>query len=560
MMEHADGPAVLKRLSTRLVRDYAARCAARSDVLDQECAADREWSMHAEEVYCSVVREGTLAKARDGSHWTLMMVWNKQYGSRVLAQGSREHVERCAVDVAIHGPPGGPEFGDQRPGWYCTGGDDTLHAVTIGGELRLMPLITGDQLLMLSRNDAAVSVLDVGEAEALQLTAHERVLRSPGEALFVRVGEQRVFLRGVGAAGVLGHVDLFDGTRLVLGHLAGDYYGLLVVRDGELGECVGLYCFAELRRGDLGQILTWNRYTRGAQDRPADPEVGRAREAQVILAAPRPDSASPPSPSLTCRKLSLTDLALIDRHLTFDPSGPGATMVPTLLEALRALARLERANRVMRGCDLRKLIKARCNIEFHCCPKTFGRALAAIAAHMRAASPQPAVCLLSSVGKRWMLRWGDLQLVDSELLEWLARTTPAEAGTTTTPRAASSHAPESPAPDPAATSTNGSSSSPIEPPRPQVPTASNDASSPGPRMEATSRGPQQAHATPPDEALTFDDAEFARSLAEAQRRRTPWQPDNRFRATMGQLSAEESASQWSGRKKARDPPDDPDAG
>lgn len=189
-------------------------------------------------------------------------------------------------------------------------------------------------------------------------------------------------------------LSLFDGTRPTLGHLGGDYYGLFVVRDGKLGECVGLYCFAELRRGDLGQI-PWNHRTRGAQDRPADPEVGREPEARVILTAPRSDPALQPSPLplLTCRQLSLTDLALIDRHLNFYSSGPGASIVPTLLEALRALARLELTNRVMRGCDLRRLIKKWCKIEIHCCAKTFGRALAAIAAHMRAASPRPAICL-----------------------------------------------------------------------------------------------------------------------------------------------------------------------
>ena len=101
MMEHADGPAVLKRLCSRVFRDYTARCAARADVRGQECAADREWSMHADEVHCSAVREGTLVKARDGSDWTLMLVWHEKYGSRVLARGSREHVEHCAVDFAI---------------------------------------------------------------------------------------------------------------------------------------------------------------------------------------------------------------------------------------------------------------------------------------------------------------------------------------------------------------------------------------------------------------------------------------------------------------------------
>lgn len=35
---------------------------------------------------------------------------------------------------------------------------------------------------MLARNGSAVSVIDVGEAEALQRTAHERVLHSPDPA------------------------------------------------------------------------------------------------------------------------------------------------------------------------------------------------------------------------------------------------------------------------------------------------------------------------------------------------------------------------------------------
>lgn len=320
---------------------------------------------------------------------------------------------------------------------------------------------------------------------------------------------------------------------------------------------MGLYCFAELRRGDLGQILTWNHRTRGAQDSPVDTEAGRDPEARVIpTESPSGAGRQPPPPrSLTSRELSVTDLALIERYLSFDLSGPGATMVPTLLKALRALARLGLANRVMRGCDLRRLIKFQCKLEFHCCDKTFGRALAAVAAYMRAASPLPHLCLLSPVGKRWLLRWGDLQLVDSELLGWIARTTPTEAGTTTTtPGEASGRAPDSPAPDPAPASTSG----PIEPPRVRAPAASGEVSSPQPRPEATSLGPQQAPADPTDAPTTFNDAEFARFLAEAQQRRKPWQPDGRLRATMGQLPVEERASEWSGMKNSRDPPDDPE--
>lgn len=51
---------------------------------------------------------------------------------------------------------------------------------------------------------------------------------------------------------------------------------------------------------------------------------------------------------------------------------------------------------------------------------------------------------------------------------------------------------------------------------------------PGPSISSGA----QVHAAPPDAASTLDDAELARFLAEAQRRRRPWQPEGRFRPTM----------------------------
>jgi hypothetical protein len=115
--------------------------------------------------------------------------------------------------------------------------------------------------------------------------------RAPG----CRRGRERQLRRAASASRPTSTPAVATLRVVVIGCMATcDYYGLLVVRDGQLGECLGIYCFAELRRGDLGQILTWNHRTRGVQHRPADPEVGRDPEAQVLLNAPQSDSAQLP--------------------------------------------------------------------------------------------------------------------------------------------------------------------------------------------------------------------------------------------------------------------------
>jgi hypothetical protein len=74
------------------------------------------------------------------------------------------------------------------------------------------------------------------------------------------------------------------------------------------------------------------------------------------------------------------------------------TMVPQVLLGLRGLANLGLPDQILRGCDLKRLMEDELGIEFHCCSKTFGKALAAVAA----LTP-----LLNPVGKRWALPLGD---------------------------------------------------------------------------------------------------------------------------------------------------------
>jgi hypothetical protein len=217
--------------------------------------SDREWNLQADEVFCQAIPDGTLAKVRRGSSWVLFLEWSEGYGRRLLTHGSREQVERYALDVAVHGPPGGPEFRGEETVWRRSD-DGTLHAPTVSGEFRLMPLVGGKHLLTFARNDVGVSVIDIGELAELQRTADDRLRGVRGGVITLDIGRERIPLRGVVAGGVLGYVDSFDGAQLLLGHLSGEQFGLFYAR-GESGECMGLYDLAELRRGGpwAGRLL-----------------------------------------------------------------------------------------------------------------------------------------------------------------------------------------------------------------------------------------------------------------------------------------------------------------
>ena len=511
---HADEGARLERLSDRLISGYVARCAARAEVPAEACAADREWSLVEDGVYCRAIADGTLAKVRHGSAWVLFLEWNGGYGQRLLTRGSREHVERHALDVAVHGPVGGPEFGDQGSDWRHIGSDDTLRALAPGGEFRLMPLFGGQHLLLFAGNESGLSVLGLGEAAALQRTAGERLAHSPGRTLQLGVGDVRVPLRAIGAASVLGCVEAFDGARLLLGHLEGEQFGLFHVR-GDSGECVGLYDLASLIRGDLGQVIEWMRGERG-------PATGRpcAREGSMR------------GPSATHEGfgagLSVAEDELIDRHLTPNASvaGPGATVVPRLLAGIRGLVRQGLADHLLRGCDLLALIKARVGVELYCCSKTLGRALAWIARRTQLVRP---------VGKRWLIRFGELRVGDSDLRRWIAAVTAANEAT--------------------AAVSSGSSASEVG----QGPIGAGEVRDERPQRPATAEELRAAGAFSRENGASGDPEGERRELVEQwlRARQGPRAGSSQVRlrrVTMASVPDEQSASRWQPRKRTRDPP------
>ncbi len=450
-MGHTTSRAELDWLSSRLLRSYAARCAARAELRDRKCDEDRA-RFEADAFWA--VPDGILAMGRKNSIWSLWLEWNDDYGRRLLVQGSREDVERYAIEVAVHGPPGGPDLRDQEPEWRDINGDGTLHLLALGGEFRLMPLFDSGHILSFVRNDSPLRILGIGDAAELQRTALKRQACFRGDVLHAFVGHERVELRGVCSAGVLGYLDSVDGSRLLLGHLAGDRFGLFSVRGGA-GDCVGVYDFEALRQGNLQQILGWaspdlgneggtedEDYDEGegrdegddgeadlAED-DAEPQVAPAPRARAarrrrppIAARPRP-AVRPPRVRAAAKRrtqskpstdsLSAATLHILEGHLKAPKRirGQGKSMVPKVFKALLGLTGWSLPDLLLRGCDLKLLIEDELGMKLHCCSKTFGKALAAVAA----CTP-----LLTAVGKRWALPLGALRRADPELLREIAR-------------------------------------------------------------------------------------------------------------------------------------------
>jgi hypothetical protein len=593
-----------ERLSRRVIRCYAARCAARAEVRERKCHDDRE--RYVPGVF-SAIADGTFAMGRKDSLWSLWLEWTGKYGRRLLARGSLADVERYALEVAVHGPPGGPDLRDQGPEWRDLGDDGTLHSLELGGEFRLMPLFDGGHILAFARNDAPVRILGIGEAEELKRTAVERLQKIHGDVLHVFLGDERIELRGVGAAGVLGYLEMPDGSTLLLGNLTGERFGLFRVR-GDAGECLGVYDFEALWRGGLGQVLVWTRPDLGDEDGEDDRQDDSDEDGEDDLAErdalrqvepdpparvakprrpssrPRPAGRQPPRVRVSPQRrqppkaptprarLSAADLDLIDCHLTYiEPtSGKGKSAFPNLLKCLRILPALGLPNQLLRGCDLQRLFKVQCRIEFHCCSKTFGQALAAVAAK----TP-----LLNPVGKLW-----SLPRVDAELLREIARLTPEEmkdapmasAGATAgTPR----RSPEPPTADPQpaaapqpATAPATSARSTVAPRSSEPPAADSQPPAEPPASSASEAGqpsppaggpaPQaepadRPHDTSPEPEGDQDDREALVDLpwliAKGYRRYQPTRRGGRLRVTLASVPDSESASRWK-EKKWREPP------
>lgn len=576
--EHTASKAGLERLSSRLIERYEERCAARARRRRERAAADRAQNQ-PDDIF-SVIPDGMVAVTHEDSATSLLLEWDHGYGQRLLAQGEHEDIERVLREIAVHGPPGGPDFRGQGTQWHHRGDADTEHSLTIGGEFRLMRLYAEEYLLMFARNDAGLSVLGKGDAEELRRTARSRLKTFGGDALHVYVGDERVQVRGLGAVGVLGTLEAFEGSKLLFGHLTGELFGLYYLR-GETRQCVGLYRFDELYRGNLGPALRWAGVgaeepddlgegdasdvdvlgeddasdvdalddapvARVARQRRSRPRRARtARRLAQRRSQPAAPNVAPPSRKATHRsELSAAEKDLLARHMTprKPPEGPGKTMVLKLLDGIRRLANLGLGNLILRGCDLRDLLEEELGIVLHCCSKTFGQALAAVAKHTQMVVPHGA--------KRWLLRFGDLRLVDSQLMRWIASVTPEK-----------KDAPEESAPSSVAAAGAEDVMDPAASTERDLGTGE-----PAPAADAADHAPLQPVPAPEGNTADLDPllaadpaylAELERMISqEFDRRHRPQRRDDRRRTTWASVPEAESASrgQPKAKKNPRGPP------
>ncbi len=546
----------LERLAHRLISGYAGRCAARAQAREERLAADRKEFLP--DGIFAVVPDGTLAVARQGVAYFLWLEWDDGYGQRLLAQGELADVERTMAEVAVHGPAGGPEFRGQGTAWHRRGDQGTEHSLTLGGEFRLMRLFGGPHLLLFARNDGGACILGIGDAEELKRTAGARLRGFVGDALNIYVGDARLQLRAVGAVGVLGYLEMFDGTTMLLGHLSGTGFGLFQVRGGK-ADCVALFDLEALQQGDLGQVLRWTCGVRedardGEDDKDDKDDLVDHADWQKRQRRPRSRAARPRRSRRVAHKarLSAEELSLITRHLTWSetpagkaragkaPEGKGSTVILALVAGIRGLARLGLPNQLLYGCDLLRLLKQELDIKIHCCSRTLSQALAAVAR----LTP-----MVVSVGRRWLLRFGDLLLADSELLREIARKTPKEpAGTTavTTFVAATSTAStpgvaQTAIPDRLA---NTSASRPSDTGASAI--SSDEAASPADVSDGEYAQSQDG------EADLVDDLDLQPLIQQEYRRRYKrWRQDGPLRTTLASVPEGESASRWEPRPKSR---------
>ncbi len=404
-MGHGAALAAFKPQAQRLIHGYAAHTRSRAAVCERKRDADLERYVPGT---FAETPDGTIAIGRGDGGWALWLDWGCDYGRRQLAVGTWEEVERDALEVITHGPPGGPDLRGQGSAWRDIGRDGTLHSLTLGGEYRLMPLYDAGHVLALSRNDGPVRVLGIGDAETLQRGPDAR--RS-NDVLHVSIGGERAELRSACAAGVLGVLEWYGGYRLLLGHVDGEHFGLCLVRGSE-GRCLRLYDFDEVRRGDLGELLDLMNQGRAERsgvdegDVVVDDVRRRAKARRALVPASGRTTPVKPAPGAQVAKpqetkparraeLSPEDLRRLAEYLAVTQprpaTGPGATQLPKMFKGYPALAARGLPTQLLRNCDLRSLLEA-AGIKFHCCTKTFGRVVAAFAGH---------TSLLEPVGKRW---------------------------------------------------------------------------------------------------------------------------------------------------------------
>jgi hypothetical protein len=398
------------------LRRYHDRHARRESLGEGEDLEDRDWLTLENGHRMLRIHEGSLiARPNEDvrrGYWSLYMQWNGHPGARLLTTGPRSELERLARRIEQVGPPGGPDFVGPGPKWWLDD-DGTEHAVTIGGELRLMPPVMddGDGVLLRAHNDrgGSVSVLGVGEHDPLQNDADELDGRA-GARLRLSIGGRDRYLQVLGADGIVGHLDLGD-DLFVLAHLGGDEFGL-ASESGGIHRAIRTYSLEEVMRGDLGRVEGWadsrilgdtSPPRRAARRAPSERRTrrGTARSRRRVRhAAPR-----------TPARLSGEDLIKALRHLTpeNDCTGDASTVIPKILNIIRAAIQVpDLGNKIALAKKLLDFLAEHTGQEIHCCMKILNIALRRIAAKTK---------LLVRRNRRWELRLGDLRALNSALLQ-----------------------------------------------------------------------------------------------------------------------------------------------
>ena len=503
------------------LRRYEDRRARREALGEDEDLEDRDWLTLQNGHRMLRIREGSLITRPEGQRgfWSLYMQWDGHPGARLLATGRRCELERLARRIEQEGPPGGPEVVGSGPKWRLDD-DGTEHAVTVGGELRLMPPIMddGDGVLIRAHNDrgGSVTVLGVGEHDPLQNDADE-LDGHAGARLRLSIGGRDRYLQVLGAAGIVGHLDLGD-DLFVLAHLGGDEFGL-ASESGGIRRAIRTYSLEEVMRGDLGRVEGW------ADDRAPDDAPPPQRAARRAPSGPRARRgtarsrrkerhAAPQTPA----RLTGEDLIKALRHLTpeNDCTGEGSTVIPKLLDAIRAAVQVpDLGNKIALAKKLLDFLAKHTGHEIHCCMKILNIALRRIAAQTK---------LIVRRRRRWELRLGDLRALGSALLQQMIEAGPIDLDRKPgskqgkkhpRPRTPSAAAPEvESAPAAEGAPPSSPSTAPASPPADEVPSS--------PPTDLTSSSPlaHEVPSSPPVAAPT----ETSSSLPTAAPAETPSSP------------------------------------
>jgi hypothetical protein len=157
-----------------------------------------------------------------GESYEVTVVFQKDYGERVIERAPYVKLERLLSDLRTYGPTFGPVFRpgqeELKPVHFTT--DDSLRLCTASGELRLKKFLTGRILMAVPHHPlTGLRLLDVWPADGATLGLNSELNGQEwcsGRFLAVRHRGRLHPFRASNLPGHLGVCRLDDGTHLVL--------------------------------------------------------------------------------------------------------------------------------------------------------------------------------------------------------------------------------------------------------------------------------------------------------------------------------------------------------